>query len=63
MRIVRKPTVNRIGEKRIKKFFAFFPVTIERETRWWEQVEVEQEMKEYFDEFSQLAWCNIRFIN
>ena len=53
--------------KRIKKFFAYFPVRINSEIRWLEYVTVEQE---YVDshvspigEFFTSYWKNVRFLN
>lgn len=53
------------GDKRIKKFFALFPITIynfdSKETRWFEYVTIEQVYvgAPVFKE----KWINLRFID
>ena len=59
-----------IGDTRIKKWFAIFPVVVEdfykrkRETRWLEFVMVEQELRERQEDFfhSNRYWKNIKFV-
>jgi len=34
------------GDKRVRKYFAFWPVRINREIRWLEKVEIRQEYTE-----------------
>ena len=61
-------------QKRIRSWFALFPVKIETvkkkkiliETRWLEDVTVEQELRSYFkgfDEGSDDIWVNVKFID
>lgn len=66
----------KIGDRRQKKKFAFFPITIEepgkRETRWLETVVIEQEYTEgivyytlepYDSGEPHFFWKNLRFVN
>jgi len=48
------------GETRVKQFFAFFPVTIKKETRWLEKVIIEQKYSLYWDG---AGWYNEKFLN
>ena len=53
------------GTIRIKKWFAILPVTVRRETRWLENVVVEQI---YLDKITpsgepESDWHNVKFIN
>lgn len=54
------------GDIQIRKFFAWFPIRIQNETRWLEQVKIEQH---YFDGgplgliYGGNQWCNDKFIN
>ena len=57
-----------LGTKRIETWFALFPVTIGRETRWLEKVTVEQEYKEMANFCADVIvpsneWLNVKFIN
>jgi hypothetical protein len=48
------------GEKRIRTFFAFFPVSCGEETRWLEHVCIEQS---YWSGWGDAGWSNVRFID
>ena len=49
-----KPEIN---TKRTRKWFAWLPVTIGRDTRWLETVHVKQIYIDY-----QNGWCNVEFL-
>lgn len=57
------------GEKRVKTFFAFFPVTafrnvgLENETRWLEFVTVEQRYTGPFLKVLPGGWETVRFVS
>jgi hypothetical protein len=51
----------KLNEKRVKKHFAFFPITIKGETRWLEYVEYIVEWYNPFD--SGWGWYPQKFIN
>lgn len=55
----------KLGDKRIKKRWAWFPVYIYGETRWMEYVETEQEYREAYDyEIGKYRrWVDIKFLN
>ena len=68
MRFTIKYTNPKIGEKRIIKRFAFFPIVILDEYRWLETVKIEQYYADSFDtDFGDGNysghWYNLRFIN
>lgn len=54
-----------VGDIRVKKFFAFLPITIGTETRWLETVEVQQirRIDDYAIFGSEYYWKNINFID
>lgn len=56
----------KIDTKRKHKWFALFPVTIGRETRWLETVEVEQKYTEIISpcgDEPERGWYNLNFTN
>ena len=58
-----------LGTERVKTWFALFPITIQRETRWFERVTVKQEYKEIVSfDINGLPephedWYNVKFID
>lgn len=51
------------GDKRIRSWFALFPVTIGNETRWLENVSVEYEYRFYGGGLSPtMKWQKNRFV-
>lgn len=48
----------RKGDVRIVTFFAWFPVEIDREVRWFERVTVQQELNGL-----PLGWINRQFVD
>lgn len=57
-----------LGDYKIIKKFAWFPITIDYETRWLEKVEYIKEYRKMlaFDDFGSyfyFDWENIKFIN
>lgn len=62
----RKP---KVGDVRVKRWFAIFPVTIKGETRWLEKVTVKQVYlsENYRNELGELKtmyeWNNVEFRN
>jgi hypothetical protein len=58
-----------LGTERVKTWFALFPVSIGRETRWLEKVTVKQEYKKITsfdidgDPQSDEDWYNVKFID
>lgn len=52
---------NGLGEQRVRKYFALFPVSINGETIWLETVEFIQEWCKNFE--SSHHWHNVGFIN
>jgi len=64
-----KPPKPRVGDKKIKMFFALFPVRINKDYRWLEYVTVEYEFIAYevyieergFDTW--YKWDRLRFID
>lgn len=66
MRKILKYKRDFVGQKRIVKYFAIFPVTIGRDRRWFETVKIEQEFQSHFQGFedgNSYSWENIRFID
>ncbi len=56
----------KIGDLRTKRYFAIFPVTIGKERRWFEIVEIEQEFVSYWqglEDGTVYFWENRRFLN
>lgn len=66
MRFNLKGKSDLVGKKRVIRYFALFPVTIDGDRRWLETVEIEQEYKCYFEGFedgSSYSWENMKFLN
>lgn len=53
--------VNRIGDKRTRRWFAVIPVVVDFEARWFEFVHAEQEYRYQFG--GTHGWKTIRFLN
>lgn len=55
----------KLETKRIHKWFALFPVTIDNETRWLERVEVEQIYIKTTTPSGEPGrnWYNLKFVN
>lgn len=51
---------NKLNRIRIREHFAFFPITIEGETRWLEKVKYKQE---WYAPDGAWGWYNVEFIN
>lgn len=50
-----------IGISREVKKFAFFPVKINGEVRWFEYVVIYQQLR--YDEYHKINWINVKFLN
>ena len=50
----------RSGNRRVKSWFAIFPVTINGETRWLEKVKV---LQQFCMTIVENSWKNIEFVN
>lgn len=59
-----KTKVYRDGDKRVRKFFAFFPVCVwgrtEAETRWLQRVTV---LEKFVVSWSDSYWITLKFID
>ena len=49
-----------VGDQRVTSYFAFFPVTINYETRWLERVKIRQEFRQGR---TRDFWVYIKFID
>ena len=50
------------GTTKIVTKFLWFPLTLERETRWMERVFIKQKQINYYEYFG-MRWLNVKFVS